>query len=46
MAAIGVGHFKGFEELRDIINIKRIYTPDENRTKLYRPYYELFLQIV
>ena len=45
MAAIGVGHFKGFEELRDIINIKRIYTPDENRTKLYRPYYELFCRL-
>ena len=45
MAAIGVGHFKGFEELRDIINIKRIYTPDENRTKLYRPYYEMFCRL-
>ena len=38
MAALGAGRFQSFDELGDVIRIKRILTPDLDRHKVYRHY--------
>lgn len=42
MAAIGVGHFKSFEELKEIIKIEKIFYPNIENHKKYKNYIEMY----
>ena len=42
MAAIGVGHFKSFSEIRQYIRPGRRYLPDMKRHEQYKPYVQIF----
>ena len=42
MAAIGVGFYQGFSDLRQVIQKKCIYKPDLERHELYKPFRKLF----
>ena len=45
MAAIGVGHFRAFSELRSYLKPGRRYVPDMARHAQYAPYCELFREL-
>ena len=45
MAAIGVGHFSGFPELRKHIRVARRYHPDVEKHLQYRPFVQLFREL-
>ncbi len=42
MAAIGVGHYKDFQALRDVIVLETTLTPDEEAHEAYKPYRKIF----
>lgn len=42
MAAIGVGHYKDFQALRDVIALETTLTPDEKAHEAYKPYRKMF----
>lgn len=45
MAAVGVGHFKSFAEIRRYIHPGRRYQPDMNNHEKYKPYVEIFREL-
>ncbi|MCI8464330.1 MAG: FGGY-family carbohydrate kinase [Lachnospiraceae bacterium] len=45
MAAIGVGRFRSFSEIRPYIKPKKIYHPDWKAHENYKPYFKMFLDL-
>ena len=45
MAAIGVGHFRGFPELRKYIRVARRYRPDMEKHLQYQPFVQMFREL-
>lgn len=45
MAALGVGRFRDFSDLGQVISVARAYVPDKEKHEQYEPYYQLFCQL-
>ena len=45
MAAIGVGHFASFAELRKYIHPAKTYRPDPEQHEKYKPYVRMFTEL-